>query len=293
MAGQSQGALSKLAINGQHFEFLSIDTLDSEHGLVDGSDEAIRGTLDHDKNRVTQGLTKFRHRITMQPSPAELNILLPLMAFTESTDVFTLGDTYTAFDMIIDRVAKVHTYAGSKIDMAVFRGQKGNKPLQLQIDVISLTETEANAGTFSATTIDSDIAFAFTEGVLTLQGGAEAFDRFALIINPNMQVQHNNSRNADSIFPTNRQIYLATSSPYTSDETALYTTPVGSAAGAGATLVFTRGGQSTTFTFENLKALARPPKIPGKTEIRLPLFYKAFGDGSDRPITITHDPVAA
>lgn len=288
----SQGALSQLAIGGQAMEFLSIRK-GTRTELVDNGDLAIRGTFTHAKERVTLGLVWVEHVITMQPSPSELDVLLPLMGFAESpTDTFTEEDDLDTFTMLIDRVAKVHTYENSIIDKWVFRGQKGRLPISLELTILSPTESEGNAGTFSATAIDTSFAYAFTEGVLTVQGGAEAFDRFALACDHKAKVEHNNSRTATCIAPTDREISLACSTPYTSSETALYTTPFGDASGAGGTLVFTRSTRSTTFTFANLKSIATVPEIPGKEEIRLPLFYRAYSSGSTKALVITHDNTA-
>lgn len=293
MACSSQGAVSRLAINGQQVEFNAIRE-GTRTELVDNGDQAIRGTLDHAKERVTQGLVWVKHIITMQPTPSELDVIIPLIGFSVSSDTYTLTDDFTSltFTMLIDRVAKIHTYASSIVDKAVFRGQKGRLPISLELTILSPTETEGSTWTGPPTALDTDHNYAFTEGVLTVQGGAESFDRFALSIDNKCAVQHNNSRTATCITPTDREIILACSTPYTSAETDLYTTPFGSAAGAGGTLVFTRSTKSTTFTFANLKSTATVPEIPGKEEIRLPLFYKAYSSGSTKALVITHDNTA-
>lgn len=294
MSGQSQGAFTQLAIDGKQMEFLSISG-GAITELVDNGEQAIRGILDHVEERVTQGLSRYALRIVMQPSPTELDTLLPLMGFTESpTDTFTVAETYTTFTTIVDRVAKVHTYTNCKIDKWIYSGQKGSTPVTLTLFLLAEDETEGASGSFSATALDTDIAYAFHEATGTLQGAAEVFDRFAIIGDAHMAVQHNNSRKPTSIAPTQRTIHLAVSTPYTSDESALYTTPYGSAAGGTASIVLTRSDRSTTFTFANAKVTnAKPPDIPGKTEIRLSQVYKAYKSGSTASLVITHDNTAA
>ena len=102
-------------------------------------------------------------------------------------------------------------------------------------------------------------------------------------------MQWNNSATATAICPTDRENTLSLSTPYTSDESALFTTPLSSATGAAATLAFSRSGQSTSIAFANLKSIARPPGIPNKGQIRLPLHYRAYKSGSTASVIVTHD----
>lgn len=293
MACQSQSALSKLAIDGQQVEFISFEGGQTIE-LVDNSEQANRGILDHVKERVTQGLKIVKFKITLDPSPSELDVILPLIGFTESTDTFSLTDDFSSleFDVIADRVAKVHTYADCKIDKAIFKCQKGRMPLRLELHIIGKTETEGAAGSFSATALDADHNYAFTEGVLTLEGSARPMDRFALGIENNMFASFNNSQTAECIEPTDRSIWLACSSPYNTTHADLYTNATADVGGAAGSLVFTRSTKSTTFTFANLKSIAKSPNIPPRSEIRLDQFYRAYKSGSTAPLVITHDNTA-
>lgn len=300
MSGQSQSALSHLSINGTAVEFLEFDGGQTIE-IVDNSDQANRGILDHVKERVTQGQKLIRFKIRMNPSPTELDTIIPLIGFAESpTDTFTLTDDFSSllFDVVADRVGKVHTYADCMIDKAIFHGQKGRRPIGLDLEIVGTTEeAEANAGTFSGS-IDTDHNYAFTEGVLTLESAARAFDRFALGIENNVFASFNNSQTAESVCPTDRNIWLAAYSPYNTDELDIYTKAAHSGAiatdidGAAGSLAFTRSTKSTTFSFANLKLLAKSPSIPPRSEIRLPQYYKAYKSGSTAALIITHDNTA-
>lgn len=296
MACQSQGALAQLAINGQAVEFLSC-TLGQRTELVDNSMNAIRGTFDHPKERVTQGLKIIRGKIVMEPSPSELDVIIPLLGFAESpTDTFTITDDFSSlkFPIIVDRVAKVHTYAGCIIDKWKFMGQRGDKPIRLELDVIGTTdESEGAAGSFSATAVDTDHNYAFTEGVLTLISSSRPFDRFALAGDNKVFASFNNSQVAECVEPTDKEIYLAVNSPYNTSHSALYTTGITNADGAAGSLVFTRAGKSTTFTFANLKLIGQTPPILGREEIRHPQYYRAYKSGSTASLIITHDNTPA
>lgn len=295
MACQSQSALSQLAINGQAVEFRSFEGGQTIE-LVDNSDQVNRGILDHVAERVTQGLKLVQFKIRMYPSPSELDVILPLIGFAESpTDTFTLTDDFSslAFTVIADRVEKVHTYAACKIDKAIFRGAKGRMPIELELHIIGTTaESEGAAGSFSATALDSDHNYAFTEGALTLEGTTRAMSQFALGIENNLFASFNNSQTAECLLPTDRNIWLACNSPYNSDEDDLYTNATADVGGATGSLAFTRAGKSTSFAFANLKLIARSPDIPPRSEIRLEQFYRAYKSGSTAALIITHDNTA-
>lgn len=292
MTGQSQGHAAQLAINGQAMEFLSVRGGQTTQ-LVDNTEQAIRGILDHQEERVAEGLKPIRLEIEMQPTPSELDVLLPLIGMEESpTDTFTVTDDFSSllFTVIVDRVAKVHTYANCIVDKAEFYGQTGNLPIGLKLTIIGTTaESEGAAGSFSATALDLDHNYAFYEGVLTLESAAREFDRFRLGIENNVFASFNNSQTATDVCPTDRAIWLAESSPYNSTEADLYTNGIADAGGAAGSLVFTRSTKSTTFTFGNLKLIGRPADIPGKEEIRLDNFYRAYKSGATPVLVVTHD----
>lgn len=293
MTGQSQGALAQLCINGQTMEFLTLRG-GAVYELVDNTGEAIRGTTDRAKERVKAGLQKVDLLISMNPSPAELDVLMILIGMDESpADTFTVDDGSTtvmdSFAVVVDRVAKVHTYATCYVNRAVFRGQKGTKPVQLDLHIIGYAETEGAAASFTcAGALDTDLAYAFTDGTLTVQSAARPIDRFALSIDNKLQRQFNNSQTATSICPTDKEITLAASASYVAANTDLHTLWMTDAAGATGTLVIADGAQTTTFTFGNLKAISSSPDIPGKTEIRKDMYYRAYSSSTTKSLVVTH-----
>jgi hypothetical protein len=127
---------------------------------------------------------------------------------------------------------------------------------------------------------------------LSLEGTARAFDRFALGIDNKVFASFNNSQVAESLCPTDREIYFACSSPYNSDEVDLYTKALDGTGGTSGTLTFTRSTKSTLFTMANLQMLPRSPDILGKQEIRLDQYYRVYKSGSTAALVITHDNTA-
>lgn len=295
MAGQSQGAFAQLAINGKKME-TAVRFIDrTVYGLVDPNPHVFSGILDGKKEVVSAGMQTFAFQVLLYPTVDQLDTLLPLIGFAESpTDTFTLTDDFSSltFSTIVDRVAKVHTYTGCVVDKAIFRGQKGMKPVSLELHCYATGMSEASSGTFSATTPTLSAPYAFNTGTLNEAGTAEVFDRAVLAIDNHAVVQHNNSETPTSIQVSWRLISLGCSTPYTSDEIGILTTHIGSSRADGVTgsWVLSRGNYSTTFTIANMKWQATPPSVLGKgEEIRLQQFYTCYKSSTTAALIITHD----
>ena len=158
MTCSSQGAIAQLAINGYQMPFEMIDDQSQRH-LVDDNDEVITGFFDPIKERVSLGQQWLTLNIRLRPTPLELTQLFPFMRMTVSTGTWTLdadASGLDSFPVIIDRVAKVHTYSTCYINRYTLHGQKGRKPLALDLQIFGSTFSEGNAGTFSATALQTD-----------------------------------------------------------------------------------------------------------------------------------------
>lgn len=285
-----QGAITRLSLNGQQFPFEIIDDQSVRH-LVDDGDEAITGYYDPLSERVSLGLQFLTLNIRLRPTPKDITVLLPLIGFDLATGTWTLPNSTSpaSFTAIVDRSAKVHTYSTCYVNRATLGGQKGNKPLWMDLQIFGSTFAEGTSFG-SPTTINTDGPYPFTSGVLTARSAARAYDRFAFTINNNMERLFENSLTASCIDTTKRDMILATSTLYKTSNTDMFTTPfLTDSLGAAATLVFTKGGQSTSIALNNLKEIARPPGIPGKQALRLPLYFRAYRDLTNKNAIITHD----
>ena len=287
----SQGAVSKLAINGQQIPFSSVKDL-SVRNLVDDSDDIITGFMDPLSERVSLGTLDLNLQVRLRPTPLELTVLLPLMGGTLSVGTWTLDeDVDNSFSVIVDRVAKVHTYATCYVAAWTLQGQKGTLPWALDLHLIGTSLTEGAAGSFSATALNTDGPYPFTAASsgLSLRSADRVFDRLMLSVNHYSQAQFENSLTANCIDMTKRRTTLALSCPYVAANTDLFTTPLAASTGAAGSLTLTKGGQSTAISFTNLKEIARPPDIPAKVAIRLGLFYRAYRTISTKAYSIVHD----
>jgi hypothetical protein len=307
MAGQSQGAQSQLCMDSAlpidsnsiplHF---TRSTLAAKHELIDDGSESMRGSRSHIEERVGTGLIDVSGSVFCNPTPDELDNWLPFALGTaESTDTFSVAEGGLERWFMFDNVAKGHTFNSCYCDKMIVSGTKG-KPIQFEFRIIGTSPAESAAATFPSLTFSTQRGYSFHEGVLTMQSTAHLFDRFVLIVDNMVEREYNNSPTATDIVPKDRAVWLYTSTPYTSTETGLLTTPAAltgtwatfDPAGAASTLVFTNGNLSTTFTLGNLKLYPRTPSIPGKKQIRLPIRGKAYKNGSTDEIEVTNDSTA-
>ena len=298
MAEASQGAQAKLCIepgaaphtfdaSSEPYEIVS-EGLQRRGSILDT--EGIRGTRSHQSERTRPGTYEIGGSITLHPSPADLDLLLPrILGAAESVDVFALDETLPAFGVLIDRVAETFQYTDCKVSKATFRGSAGGL-VELAIDVVGTTEvTGTTYPSLTLSTAANAAPYLLSDGVLNLQSSARKMMDFELVIDNSLNARFTNSQTATSITPQDRVITLKTTNPFTSDEVDLYGQ---SNAGAAGSLVFTNGGMSTTFTFATLQVPDLSPVVGGKQEIPLVLEMTARMLGSTRELVVTHDSVA-
>lgn len=306
MAGMSQGAKSTISIGSTKFCYVSIEDK-TVYYHVDGSAESICGSYySRNKDRVRAGIIVPRLHITMQPTPEELDALLPLWNFSESTDVWTPGDDFsslTSFDLEWYKEADVTTYSNGLCDKVILRAQKGAKPWALEMQVVFDNISRADGASEMGDSMVSPTTapYTFSDGTLTLNSASKECQSMVAVIDYALAVQHNNSQTPTSIRPTDINMFLGVDTPWTSDEVALLSAFTGetegpttaSTAGYSGSFAFASGTKSTTLTYSNLKLpQAKLPSVMGKEEIRNKMFFEAFGDSSNYPMTITNDVTA-
>lgn len=285
----AQGFAAQLGIHTadpvtKAYEFLSESLVLTETFVESGG---IRGTRSHPKEAVRQGTRTVGGMISMHPTPVQLADLLPhIMGLAGSGTTFALGDTFSDLYIAVDRVTKVFTYSGCKINKATFRGSSG-QPLLLELDILGIDESIGNAGTFPSLSIDVTTSmFMFSDLVLVLNSGTyQCFD-FELTID-NMLDSNRifNSLVRTSIPAQDRVVSFSASLPY-GDASAIYAPGVDGIAG---TATFTNGATSMLFTMPALQIPRVSPSVQGKSEIRLPLQGFARKSASTKELTITLD----
>lgn len=253
----------------------------------------IRGTRSIPKERVRDGIYEISGSISLTPSPAELDAILPWITGTakDESNQFPLAESLLSQYVSIDRVAKVFTYGGCVVSRATFRGSEGSL-LQVTLDIEGKTETIGNAGTFPSLTLDSGSPYTFTDAVLTIGGTPYQCREFELVIDNQVRPRHMNSLSRTEIPAARRMVTTRFVVPYTSSETSLYSMGVG---GAAASLVLTNGAYSISFAFANIVNPATGDSIAisgPDEELFLTLSGQARSSGSTKELIITNDSTA-
>jgi hypothetical protein len=201
-------------------------------------------------------------QIVLEPSPTELSHLIPrILGGTVSGITYSLTETLPTFVVSIDRVAKVYSYTGCKVDKAIFKSGPG-QGLELTLDIEALTESIGNAGSFASLTIDAHPPFVFFDGVLTLASNPIQMQEFELTIDNMLKKDRFvNSQTRTDLPEIDRVVTLRCVVPYTSDTLSLYD---GGAAGVTADLKFSVGGSGDGSTGTSLHFLLQNVVFPAR-----------------------------
>jgi len=269
--------------SSEPFEFLSESLALAE---TFNYNDGIRGTRSRHGERVALTQQTVSGSLAMQPTPVELDLLLPrILGAAESTDTFALAETLPTFAVLVDRVTRRFQYTKCRVSKATFSASEG-QPLSLSLEIEGKAETVSTTA-FPALSIDAGGIYVFSQGVLTLASTAYEIKSFELVIDNALATdRYMNALTRDQLPATDRIVTLNTTHPFSTDEVALYQT---GAAGVAGSMVFTNGGVSTTFTLPNLKYPAQSPTVQGKGEIMLNLGGTAYKLGSTNELEVTHD----
>jgi hypothetical protein len=290
----TQGAATKLCMDptavdtmSEPYEFISC-TLRKTTEIVETG--GIRGTRSHSKEVSREGISRIAGSIVLTPSPADLDLLLPrILGTAESSDSFVLAETLPSFHVGVDYSVDAFEYQDCFVNRAIFRGSSGGF-LQLELDIIGTAQADLSYPSLTLGVAANNEPYRFSEGVLTLVSSARPIRSFELIIDNVLDAQFHNTLTAPVITPHDRIITLNCTTPYTSDEVALFTQTL---AGTTATLAFTNAAMSTTFTFGVLEPFPlQGPTIPGKSEVVLEQTYRAMQSTTTKELVVTSDSVA-
>ena len=285
----AQGFASRLGIHTAdpvtvEYEFIRESLVLTEEFV---ESEGIRGTRSHPKEAVRQGVRRVGGSIEMRPNPVQLAVLLPhILGLAASGTTFALGDTFSDLYITIDRVLKVFTYSGCKIDKCRFKGGPG-QPLNMTLDILGIDESVGNAGTFPSLSIDLTTSFfMFSDLAMTIAGDTVLCKDFDLLIDNNLDPERIfNALVRTSIPAQDRMVTFTTSVPY-GDYSAKYGTGVAGVAVVG---TFTNGATSLVFTMPAVQFPRVSPQVDGKSEIMLSLTGMARKSSSTAELTLTLD----
>ena len=252
-------------------------------------DPSIRGTRSRSKERTGISSKKVGGSVSMRPSPAELDNLLPrILGAAESVDSFLLAEGLPEFWVYVQRDVEEYMYNNCKVGSATFSSSEG-QALELAMEIFGKTRTKA--GTFPTVAQDTDNFYTLSQAVLTVNSVAYAFKSFDLKIDNLMEVLFENSETATSVEATDRIITLSCDLPFETDTNTLQDA-IDDGEKVSGTLVFTNGGQSLTFTFAALINSDEDPSVGGRGKIRYPINLQALQSGTTKELVVTHDAAA-
>lgn len=246
----------------------------------------LRGTRARSQERVRQGLRRVHGPIRLQPTTNELALLLPwILGGTPTgtgTITYPLADAIPSRYVTIDRSAvatygKVFTYNGVVVDRATFHASQG-EPLQVDLDLVGIDETPANAGTFPALNLDTATpVLMFYDLSLSIASTTYQCRNFQLTVENDVDKDRfYNSLTLTGGFARDRHIRVSHELPY-GDSTAAYNLGVG---GVAVVATFTYGTHVLTFTMSNVKYPRKSPRVAGREEVMLPLEGMAYKTGT-------------
>ena len=257
----------------------------------------LRGSRSHQADDTRVGPYTVGGQLVLEPTPEDLAIWLPrILGADPSGTTYNLAEILPSFTLSVDRVAKVFTYAGCKVNRAVFQGAQGGL-LRLTLDIVAQSESVAVAGTFPSLTLGVTQPYIFSDLALTLASAAREVKQFDLTIDNGLITDRfMNSLVIVSAPEGDRAISLRTMHAWAAANTDLYAQAL---AGAAGSLQLTNAlggtpptGYQTTFSFATLQVPARSPVVPGRQEFFLNLDMVARKLGSTPELAVTHDSAA-
>ena len=296
---ESMGFKSQMAINpigggttvfngsSVRLEYLSHDIKESIE-LV--QDEGLRGTRTRASERVAQGLIKIGGSVTFEPTPIELEVLMPFILGTASSaGTYAEADTLPDMSLMIDQVSEVNTYL-RRVSKATFSGDPGKK-LKLKLDVVGKTMTQGAAGSFPGTVPAIDLSnrpymFWDSGSGITIGGTTYAFDKFEFSIDNKIEPTFMQGQTATDLEPTDREVTLSIETRYTSTEATLFAAIRAGTPQSGS-IAFTNGANTFGITFGKLIGFSESVTVPGRQHLRLPLKYQVYGIGTTKEVVIT------
>lgn len=254
--------------------------------LINGN--GIIGSRSHDISRVRKGLRRVGGPLKLQPNSVEWGYWLQYIfggtPTGSPTVTYPLADVLPEAYVTIDRINKVFTYDGCKVNKATIRGRQG-EPVELELDILGYDETIANAGTFPAINRDqANGPFVFSDMILSLGGTSVTFKDFEFVIDNKIDPDRFfNSLLLTARSEQDREVMLRTMLPY-GDWSAIYDT---GAAGVHAIATATNGNSVLTLDLAALAFPAHGPNLPGRREAFLPIEGRAYLTGATKECVCT------
>ncbi len=269
-----------LPTSPKHLDFSS-ESLRLSRGFVDTN--GFKGTRTRMAARSRLSVKRVGGSITLTPTPVELAYLLPkILGAAAVSTTYALAETLPTFDCWVKRGSgslDLFKYAGCGVTRATFVGRAG-QALELTLDIIAQTETQADASTYPAGAIDTTTApFVFEDLLFYLAAlGEKKITDFTLVVDNAIDAERFlNSATLVSVQPTDRTITWTVNVPYGDTPTAYQPQLDSTGAGVASVATFTNGTVSCQFTSTYVQYAAASPTVNGRGEVVTPLVGVARG----------------
>lgn len=281
------GWQSQLGVGNDSTTLTRLDFQSSTLGLDEEFKDAsgLRGTRSRLSQRVVQGIRHCGGAIRMQPTPVELAAILQWIMGGAPSGVgnvtYPLADTLGTQYVMIDKVAKVMSYAVAGVNRFSIKGSQG-EPLDVELEVVALDEAAGSAGTFPALSLDTTTTpFTFQECAVTINSVTYFARDFSLTVdNAIDRNRFFNSSTLTAIAPMDRHVAISFTLP-AKDAIAVYGVGV---AGLPVTVTVTGTGTAVLTLTLHVVTFPRKPINVDPNEIFLPCPGISYYDGANREV---------
>lgn len=248
--------------------------------------EGMYGSRDYKSESTTDGTYAVGGVVPLKPRPDDLTFLMPyILGGAASVNNFAVAEALP--EMVCDsyRISETVRKLKCKVNTATFSSRAGQQ-LNLDLDIQGTSWTPGITFPSIASSLSVQAPFMHHQCVLTIGGTAYKVDDVTLTIGNNLILDRfYNSQYRQDLPEGSRTVGLSCTFPFTSDESAIYAMAT---AGLAASIVWTSGLYSLTFTFAKLQAAIAAPSLGGRSsEVKLPVNFVARASGSTPSIAAT------
>lgn len=246
--------------------------------------DTICGDIDMPQFRVRKGRKMIKGTLYIDITPAQHVALLPWLGLTSlGGGVYAMGmaDVLLEKDVKIDMAGAQHNWSNCVVHSYAWRGSKGGRPVQIQIDIEAEDEVEAAGGALTPNPLTINKVYSFTD-VATRQvddaGGAltaRPIDRFLVQVDNKVVSEWNSSVTRTGAKIGDRQGVFVVSVPYTTTHKDLYWIPRDSEGPMEAKLKLTNTDGSIEFYMPGCVPIPKGPDVLGKPDqVRVPVTFE-------------------
>lgn len=264
-------------------EFLEGSSLGLTEQFLDSN--GMTGSRFRLAERTRRGTRQTQGQLTLAPTPAELDLLLPwCTGGTKSGDIIDPAESVPSRCLRADRDGTVELYDGLVVSNFSLSASEGSI-LQMAISLAGKDEASSTTPT-SPTAIDTTAGpYVFHDCALTVGGTTYPFRQFGLSCDNMLETRFNNSVTPTSIRSTGFAPQVQLGLPL-GDASALYGSALG---GVAVVATFTNGARSLTITIAAAQAPRTPKPFGTRQMLTLDWGATVRKSGSNPIVRFTND----